>query len=324
MEQEHGEVCDEEQGRECLLQVMYLGQVKLDKLHPSKSCTIWSVESRYLTVVFAYTYEKALESRLQACRDLVNPLLNSSPTKDSSPTKEFFLTSPQKSPEKSPEKDVLAELPRRPISRPQSQLSNYSERYRSLPTPRTPSGSRRLTFGRPQSRQSEHEIEDGDITITLENSANITPRRPRRSEHHRTLSAITRPDSRISVHSAQEDDGRTTPFKRPESAMSARRQSGIPTPSERRTSGIPAPRRQSGIPTPRPSSPTRSTSSSSFHSDTITSPTISNAVITNGSMAAPSLISTFARRQSGATTILKPRSSIPAPRKSGSGIPLPR
>jgi hypothetical protein len=57
----------------------------------------------------------------------------------------------------------------------------------------------------------------------------------------------------------------------------------------------------------------------------MTSPTISSVGITNGNMAAPSLISTFARRQSGATTAIpKPKSSIPAPRKSGTGIPVPR
>ena len=113
------------------------------------------------------------------------------------------------------------------------------------------------------------------------------------------------------------------PFKRPESAASStRRTSGIPAPSDRRTSGIPAPRRQSGIPA-RPTSPTRSTSSSSFHSDI--QPL---ALTTTGSMGAPSLA--YTRRQSGAQHGLGMgvKSAIPVPgvgRKSmGSGIPVPR
>jgi hypothetical protein len=206
-----------------------------------------------------------------------------------------------------------------PASRPQSQLGQYSERYRSIPTPRTPSGSRRLTFGRPQSRQSDLD-DEGDVTITLD-TANITPRRAHRpTQHHRTISTVSRPDSRISVRSiGQDEDGRTTPFKRPESAT-GRRISGIPTPSERRTSGIPAPstiRRQST----RPESPARSTSSSSFHSDTH-SVTPSTSI---GSMAAPTGIP---RRQSGAHSALPvpaAKSGIPMMgRKSGTGIPLPR
>jgi len=276
---------------------------------------------------------KNLEARLQACRDLVNPLLDSSPTKDGSPTKELLLTSP----EKSLEKDILGSLPRRP----QSQLSNYpsSERYRIAP--RTPSSSRRLTFGRPKSRQSDLEDEEGDVTITLERTANITPRNTRRTNHHKTMSSLSRPSSRLSNFSLDHDD--PEPFRTPSAAdmrapsatgirapsatgmrppsATGRRQSGIPAPSDRRQSGIPAPRRQSGIPAPRPVSPTRSTSSSSFHSDTmvsVTSPTTSN-----GSMGAPSLKVALARRQSGAVT------GLPVPktlgRKSlGTGIPVPR
>ena len=281
--------------------------------------------------------------------------------KDASPTKELLL-----SPGMSPEKDILAELPRRPMSRPQSQLSNYSERHRPIQTPRTPSTSRRLTFGRPKSRQSEVIDDEGDVTITLENSANITPRRPR---HHKTISGSSRPESRISFHSVAQDDNNnifkrpesaaarrqsglrsvsqednSTIFRRPESAAdgnyfkrpesaadgtlfrrpesaTGRRQSGIPAPSDRRTSGIPAPRRQSGIPAPRAPSPTRCTSSSSFHSDTpqqsITSPSTSA-----GSMGAPMM---FHRRQSGAQTGLPgPRSAIAGRKSMGSGIPVPR
>ena len=280
--------------------------------------------------------------------------------KDASPTKELLL-----SPEKSPEKDILAELPRRPMSRPQSQLSNYSERYRPTQTPRTPSSSRRLTFGRPKSRQSEDIDDEGDVTITLENSANITPRRPR----HKTVSTSSRPESRISFRSVSHEDDNSNIFKRPESAAArrqsglrsvsqeedsaifrrpesaadgnifkrpesaadgsifrrpesatGRRQSGIPAPSDRRTSGIPAPRRQSGIPARGPS-PTRSASSSSFHSDTpqqsITSPSTSV-----GSMGAPVM---FNRRQSGAQTGLPmPKSAIAGRKSMGSGIPVPR
>ena len=203
------------------------------------------------------------------------------------------------------------------MSRPQSQLSSYSERYRSIPTPRTPSSSRRLTFGRPRSRQSEDIDDEGDITITLE-TANVTPRR----RHNATMSQPARPESRMSIRSVSQDDNDV--FKRPESAA-GRRQSGIPTPADRRTSGIPAPRRQSGIPA-RPASPTRSTSSSSFHSDTqhsVVSPSTSA-----GSMGAPaSLLHTF-RRQSGAQSALPaPKSGLPiAGRKSGIGsaIPLPK
>jgi hypothetical protein len=189
-------------------------------------------------------------------------------------------------------------------------LSHYGERR--IITPRTPSSSRRLTFGRPKSRQSEDIEDEGDITITLENSANITPRRPNR---HRTTST-SRPESSLSSRSVSEE---SNPFKRPESAT-GRRQSGIPTPSDRRTSGIPAPRRQSGIPA-RPISPTRSMSSLSFHSDTPQSMSSATSV---GSMGAPT---TFNRRQSGAQTGLPlPKSSIPmVGRKSmGSGIPVPR
>jgi hypothetical protein len=289
--------------------------------------------------------------------------------KDVSPTKEFLL-SPNKSPEKSPEKDILADLPRVPMSRPQSQLSNYSERYRPVVQPRTPSSSRRLTFGRPKSRQAEEVVEDeGDVTITLENSANITPRRPR---HHKTISSSSQSESRFSIRSvSQEDD---TMFKRPESAAAmrrqsglrsvsqdedhnlyrrpesaadgsifrrpesaaegsifrrpesatGRRQSGIPAPSDRRTSGIPAPpRRQSGIPA-RPVSPTRSASSSSFHSDTQQQHSITSSVINNGSMGAPLSSLAFNRRQSGAQTGLPvPKSGI-ARKSMGSGIPVPR
>lgn len=256
----------------------------------------------------------------------------------SSPTKQLFLTSPEKSPEKSPDKDYLPDLPRLPQSRPQSQLSNYSERYRSLPAPRTPSGSRRLTFGRPKSRQSqaaEEAAEDeGDITITLENSAFVTPRRTR---HHKTISSPTRSESRLSIRSVSQDEALPPPvmdgvFKRPESAT-GRRQSGIPTPSvERRTSGIPAPRRQSGIPSVgRPGSPERSTSSSSFHSDTLPSASmVVSPGTSHGSMGAPTgsmIPSLLARRQSGATSALPlpKQSGIPlAGRKSGTGIPLPR
>lgn len=317
---------------------------------------------------------------MQACRDLVNPLLDASPMKDGSPTKEFLL-SPIKSPEKSPEKDILAELPRVPMSRPQSQLSNYSERYRPVQQ-RTPSSSRRLTFGRPKSRQSEDvdiEDEEGDITVTLINSANITPRRPNR--HNKTIPSSSRSESRLSFRSVSQDDD-TTIFKRPESAMdpfkrpesaaatrrqsgiqrsvsqdddnypfrrpesaadgifrrpesaadgvfrrpesaTGRRQSGIPTPSDRRTSGIPAPRRQSGIPAPRPVSPTRSTSSSSFHSDTLQQNIISPST-SNGSTGAPPTMG-FNRRQSGAQTNLPvPKSGILARKSMGSGIPVPR
>jgi len=118
----------------------------------------------------------------------------------------------------------------------------------------------------------------------------------------------------------------SNPFKRPESAASStRRTSGIPALSDRRTSGIPAPRRQSGLPV-RPGSPTRSTSSSSFHSDTPQLP-----VATMGSMGAPTSLA-FTRRQSGAQNglgIVGVKSAIPVPgtagRKSmGSGIPVPR
>jgi hypothetical protein len=205
-----------------------------------------------------------------------------------------------------------------PISRPQSQLSHYSDRYRPISTPRTPSGSRRLTFGRPQSRQSDDLEDEGDVTITLD-TANITPRRQHRQsqQHHRTISTASRPESRISVRSIQDEDGRTTPFKRPESAT-GRRISGIPTPSERRTSGIPPPsiRRQST----RPESPTRSTSSSSFHSDTH-SVTPSTSI---SSMPAPTGIP---RRQSAAHSALPlpSKSGIPMiGRKSGTGLPMPR
>jgi len=75
------------------------------------------------------------------------------------------------------------------LSRPPSQLS-YTSDHR-MPAPRTPSGSRRLTFGRPKSRQSASpELDDeGDVTITLENTQhiNFTPRRGRAS-HNRTVS----------------------------------------------------------------------------------------------------------------------------------------
>jgi len=261
-----------------------------------------------------------LEARLQACRDLVNPLLDASPIKDSSPTKELLL-SPSKSPEKS---DILSDLPiRYPPSRPQSQLSNHSDRYtRPIQTPRTPSGSRRLTFGRPISRQSENIEDEGDITITLENTSNITPRRPNR--HNKTISTTSRPDSRLSIRSVSQDD---EVFKRPESATgrqsaTGRRTSGIPAPTDRRTSGIPAPRRQSGIPTaPRSISPTRSTSSSSFHSDTpqsIISPSTSA-----GSMGAPQ--SLLPRRQSGAQPGLPvPKSSLLMNGRKSMGIPVPK
>jgi hypothetical protein len=244
--------------------------------------------------------------------------------KDGSPTKELLL-SPQKSLEKSPEKDILGSLPRVPLSRPQSQLSNYAERYRSAT--RTPSSSRRLTFGRPKSRQSDIDMEeDGDVTITLERTANITPRASHRiNNHHRTISSTSRPSSRLSTFSLDHDD-QDPVFRTP--SATGRRQSGILPPSERRQSGIPAPRRQSGIPA-RPSSPTRSTSSSSFHSDTIqiTSPSTSNGSMGAPTMAAPSLKAAIARRQSGAQTALPvPKSSLPmAGRKSlGTGIPVPR
>lgn len=243
--------------------------------------------------------------------------------KDASPTKELFLTSPKKSPEKSPEKDILSDLPRLPMSRPQSQLSNYSERYRPVQPPRTPSSSRRLTFGRPISRQSEEIDDEGDITITIENSVNVTPRRPR---HKQTASSTSRPDSRLSTRSVSQEDQHPADsvFKRPESAA-GRRQSGIPAPSDRRQSGILPPRRQSGIPAPaRPASPVRSTSSSSFHSDTQQS--VISHTTSAGSMGAPSMIP-MTRRQSGAQSSLPmPKTGIPIPgRKSmGSGIPVPR
>lgn len=191
--------------------------------------------------------------------------------------------------------------------------------------------------------------------MTLE-TANITPRRPAR--HHKTISAAAsntthRPESRMSIRSVSQQSSHTdfaspfkrpesaaatrrqsgildgelcTPFKRPESAASTtRRTSGIPAPSDRRTSGIPAPRRQSGLPVARPGSPTRSTSSSSFHSD-VQQPV---AVAMTVSMGAPSMA--FTRRQSGAQNGLGiggGKSAIPMPgagRKSvGSGIPVPR
>ena len=76
----------------------------------------------------------------------------------------------------------------------------------------------------------------------------------------------------------------------------------------------------------RPTSPTRSTSSSSFHSDTQGVGPTTAAV---GSMGAPSLA--FTRRQSAAQNGLGiggVKSAIPVPgaaRKSmGSGIPVPR
>jgi hypothetical protein len=257
---------------------------------------------------------------LQACRDLVNPLLDSSPMKSASPTKEFFLQSAPKSPEKSPDRDILSSLPRRPISRPQSQLSNYSDRHRTYQHPRTPSTSRRLTFGLPTSPEPD-DFDEGDITVTIQNSANVTPRRTR---HHKTISttSASRPDSRLSIRSVSQQDMvenvGSDMFKRPESAT-GRRQSGIPTPVERRTSGIPPPRRQSGISAvARPNSPPRSTSSSSFHSDThqnVTSPSTSVA-----SMGAPTI---FPRRQSGMQSGLPMPKSIG--RKSfGSGIPVAR
>ena len=255
-----------------------------------------------------------------------------------SPTKQLFLTSPEKSPEKSLDKDILSDLPRLPASRPQSQLSNYSDRFRSLPPPRTPSGSRRLTFGRPKSRQSsaaeDLAEDDGDITITLENTAFVTPRRTR---HHKTISSTPRSESRLSIRSLSQDEPPPTPtmdgvFKRPESAA-GRRQSGIPAPSvERRTSGIPAPRRQSGIPAvARPSSPERSASSSSFYSDTPRLSMVVSPGASQGSMGAPpgsnSMIpSLVGRRQSGATSALPlPKGSgIPLAGRKSTGIPVPR
>ena len=244
------------------------------------------------------------------------------------------------------------------MSRPQSQLSNYSERHRPIQTPRTPSSSRRLTFGRPKSRQSEDIDDEGDVTITLENSANITPRRPR----HKTISTSSRsvsqdddnnnifkrPESAAArrqsgLRSVSQEDDPTifrrpesaadgSIFKRPESAAdgsifrrpesaTGRRQSGIPALSDRRTSGIPAPRRQSGIPAARAPSPTRSTSSSSFHSDT-PQHSITSLSTSAGSMGAPMM---FNRRQSGAQTGLPmPKSAIAGRKSVGSGIPVPR
>ena len=278
--------------------------------------------------------------------------------KGASPTKELLL---------SPEN-----LPRRIFLENYHQCLGHSLNYPTtlndavLYKLRTPSSSRHLTFGRPKSRQSEDIDDEGDVTITLENSANITPRRPR----HKTISTSSRPESRISIRSVSQEDDNTNIFKRPESAAArrqsgfrsvsreddstivrrpesaadgnifkrpesaaessifrrpesatGRRQSGIPAPSDRRTSGIPAPRRQSGIPAPRAPSPTRSTSSSSFHSDTFQQ-SITNSSTSAGSMGAPMI---FNRRQSGAQTGLPvPKSAIAGRKSMGSGIPVPR
>jgi len=245
-----------------------------------------------------------------------------------------------------------------PLSRPQ--LSNPpQDRYRGAP-PRTPSSSRRLTFGRPHSRQQtqpdldEADFDEGDITITLENTANITPRRPR---HKTQTSTSSRSESRLSMRSVSNGDDHhhdgpfrrpeSATFKRPESAAGRRnssiltpapdrRTSGILPPSGRRTSGIPAPNarpmsptrassRQSNVGLPaRPASPARSTSSSSFHSDThhgsIVSPSTSH-----GSMGAPPapLAGGFTRRQSSGLPILS-KSGIARKSVGGSGIPVPR